>query len=247
MRVRAGNDPSTNTDGVTFSFVESATGDYRDTIVWARTFGPTSGLGEFGFPNLDPGLVQSTTWTAGDDRTFSVDLAVLPLAEGGRLNLLPALNTHRFLDVLVPGETGIDFIRLTLELATCNGLDATIIGTRRDDLLIGTSGADVIVGLGGDDVIYGLGGNDVLCGGGGNDVLLGGNGNDRLFGEAGRDTLFGEAGNDRLSGGEDDDYLNGGGGDDVLRGGTERDVCDGGPESTGDTGHVSCESIINVP
>ena len=60
----------------------------------------------------------------------------------------------------------------------CDDLDATIVGTPRDDVLRGTPDADVMVGRGGNDTIRGLAGDDVICGGEGNDVLLGGDGND---------------------------------------------------------------------
>ncbi len=54
---------------------------------------------------------------------------------------------------------------------TCNGLNATIIGTEGDDTLNGTWRDDVIVGLGGNDVINGASGNDTICGGTGNDTI----------------------------------------------------------------------------
>ncbi len=65
---------------------------------------------------------------------------------------------------------------------TCDGLTATIVGTKHRDTLTGTSGPDVIVGLGGNDTIKGLAGDDVICAGRGADDLLGGKGDDRLFG-----------------------------------------------------------------
>ena len=71
---------------------------------------------------------------------------------------------------------------------SCNGLDATVIGTSNADTLVGTSGRDVIVGLGGADHIDGRGGNDVICGGGGNDTISGGAGNDYITGNGGVDT-----------------------------------------------------------
>jgi Ca2+-binding RTX toxin-like protein len=92
----------------------------------------------------------------------------------------------------------------------CFGRKATIVGTRKAEVIKGTARADVIVGLGGGDTIKGLGGADYICGGRGNDKLIGGSaadvlsgdaGNDALIGGAGIDHLYGEAGTDTLSGG----------------------------------------------
>jgi uncharacterized delta-60 repeat protein len=64
--------------------------------------------------------------------------------------------------------------------ARCFGRPATIVGTRRRDVLVGTRHRDVIVGLGGNDTIRGRGGNDLICGGPGNDFILGGSGRNRI-------------------------------------------------------------------
>jgi uncharacterized delta-60 repeat protein len=92
---------------------------------------------------------------------------------------------------------------------TCNGLDATRVGTDAADTLngrqmrrpIGASmkvldRADVILGLGGSDTINGLDGNDTLCGGPGQDTLSGGEGDDTLIGDLGTDQLDGGPGTD---------------------------------------------------
>jgi pimeloyl-ACP methyl ester carboxylesterase len=136
---------------------------------------------------------------------------------------------------------------------TCNGLEATIVGTDSGDNLLGTAGNDVIAGLGGNDRIDGAGGDDVICGGDGDDLLFGGDGNDRLYGEAGDDDLRGDAGNDRLDGGDGNDSLRGGDGDDVLIGGTGDDgmlgqdgldACEG---SSGiDSADSACETRANL-
>jgi Ca2+-binding RTX toxin-like protein len=124
-------------------------------------------------------------------------------------------------------------------LATCNGLQPTIVGTDGDDVLIGTSGPDVIMGLDGNDIIHGMGDVDTLCGGPGDDYIDGGEpgaghyqnnaGADWINGGKGNDELhtadyvtqpsesviFGDGGNDRIylwSGG----YGNGNGGNDHL-------------------------------
>lgn len=64
--------------------------------------------------------------------------------------------------------------------ARCFGRPATIVGTRRRDVLVGTPHRDVIVGLGGNDTIHGRDGNDLICGGPGKDFILGGPGRNRV-------------------------------------------------------------------
>ncbi|MEM8925192.1 MAG: hypothetical protein AAGD35_16940 [Actinomycetota bacterium] len=123
---------------------------------------------------------------------------------------------------------------------TCNGLEATIVGTAGDDVIEGTSAADVIVTLDGDDIVVSGAGADVICLGDGDDTAVTGRGVDTVFGEAGNDTIIGNAGNDVLSGGDGDDVIfgrddrdtiNGDAGDDILRGGRGRDTIDGGPDT----------------
>lgn len=94
----------------------------------------------------------------------------------------------------------------------CFGKRATIVGTRRADVLNGTSRPDVIVGLSGNDVIRGRGGDDRICGGKGNDALVGAGGVDLLTGEDGKDSLAGGGAFDTLIGGPGGDTLNGGSG-----------------------------------
>jgi Ca2+-binding RTX toxin-like protein len=131
---------------------------------------------------------------------------------------------------------------------TCDGQQATIVGTEHGDRITGTDGRDVIHGLGGDDTIYARAGGDIVCGGEGSDSMRGGDGADKMRGGTGLDVLFGGAGNDDVDGesgtdlveglrgndtlvgevvegGEGDDYLitpegtlRGGPGDDVIRG-----------------------------
>lgn len=110
--------------------------------------------------------------------------------------------------------------------ATCQGTQATIVGTDGPDNLTGTPGRDVVAGLGGNDRINGAGGNDLICGDAGNDTLLGGVGNDSLFGGTGKDKLNGGAGRDRL---------NGGPGKDSCKGGPRRDTA------------KRCERLSSIP
>jgi Ca2+-binding RTX toxin-like protein len=100
---------------------------------------------------------------------------------------------------------------------TCDGLEATIVGTQGDDMLDGTAGNDVIAGLGGDDTITGGLGDDVICGGSGDDTIAGQGDDDRLFGEQGNDVLDGgEGGCCFVPTNTGDDLLHGGPGDDEL-------------------------------
>ena len=99
---------------------------------------------------------------------------------------------------------------------TCDGLEATIVGTQGADNLLGTPGPDVIVGLGGDDTINGDAGDDVICGGSGDDSVSGGDGNDRLFGDQGNDYVDGGVGGCCGPGNGGDDVLFGGPGTDDL-------------------------------
>jgi Ca2+-binding RTX toxin-like protein len=103
---------------------------------------------------------------------------------------------------------------------TCAGKPATILGTKKKDVLTGTGRADVITGLGGADRIRGLGKGDRICGG---------------------------KGKDRLNGGKGNDLLNGGKGKDRLNGGPgKRDRCAGGPGKN-DKATASCEREVGVP
>lgn len=121
-----------------------------------------------------------------------------------------------------------DLPDVDLNLPTCNGHVATIVGTPGDDVLIGSPLADVIVGLGGNDRIEGRQGNDIICGGDGNDRIFGGAGHDVLLGNAGKDRLFGSYGKDDLFGGGNADILKGGDQKDVLMGQRGADKLFGG-------------------
>jgi len=118
-----------------------------------------------------------------------------------------------------------------LKPAACASLNLTNIaygtGTAANDLVLGTAGGDSLSGDDGDDCLVGGGGDDTLDGKKGNDILLGGPGNDDLRGLQGDDVLYGEEG------------------DDSLNGGPDIDVCNGGPGT--DTGHSSCESVVDIP
>jgi Ca2+-binding RTX toxin-like protein len=87
---------------------------------------------------------------------------------------------------------------------------ATIIGTKKKDMLNGTTNDDLMSAGLGDDVVNGDAGNDQLYGEGGNDTINGGLGDDLLDGGIGKDALFGGAGRDRLEGGIGNDSIDGG-------------------------------------
>ena len=112
---------------------------------------------------------------------------------------------------------------------TCDGREATIVGTSAAETIRGTSGADVIVALGGNDVIYGLAGNDIICGNAGQDTIYGGNGRDVIRGGFGADELRGNLGNDLLDGGPGADTAFGGFGADIIHGRSGHDKLYGGP------------------
>jgi Ca2+-binding RTX toxin-like protein len=113
---------------------------------------------------------------------------------------------------------------------TCQGLQATIIGTPGNDALYGTEGNDIINGLGGNDGILGYGGDDIICGGDGDDHIIGYGGDDIIYGESGLDSLYGSSGNDTLYGGDGSDRLVGNVGYDALYGDDGVDFLDGGSE-----------------
>ncbi len=99
---------------------------------------------------------------------------------------------------------------------TCQGREATIIGTPAADTLRGTTSDDVIVAFEGDDTILAGNGDDVVCAGTGNDTVEGANGNDVLVGGPGDDDVRGGNGDDTLEGGAGEDLLDGGRGQNTV-------------------------------
>jgi hypothetical protein len=122
----------------------------------------------------------------------------------------------------------------------CQGKVATIVGTKKDDVLRGTRRADVIVAKRGSDTIIARGGNDIICAGGGADVVRAGAGRDKVSGGAGADVLAGGTGPDVLRGLAGNDIITGGDGDDTVDGGLGFDTCEQGA-GTGKV--VNCEKI----
>lgn len=130
-----------------------------------------------------------------------------PDDEQRRLPQPPVLEALRRVDALVThGATvrspaGSPAVAGRRARARCLGERATLVGTRRADVLRGTRGRDVIVGLGGDDRIVARGGRDLVCGNGGGDTVDLGGGADGVDGGAGQDLLIGGPGDDRVGGG----------------------------------------------
>ena len=114
LTVRASTANGIETDGIFLSFVDSFTTDFAEAVVWGRSFGPyLNPPASSPFTESDPtGLIGG--WTAGRQATIQLDLAALPLASGGTLNIIPWLNSHRFLDVSVGDETAVDYMRLSI-------------------------------------------------------------------------------------------------------------------------------------
>jgi hypothetical protein len=89
--------------------------------------------------------------------------------------------------------------------ATCQGQQASQVGTAGNDVITGTGGNDVIAALAGNDKVSGLSGKDLICGGAGKDTLNGGGGKDTLLGQGGKDKLRGAGAKDICKGGKGND------------------------------------------
>jgi len=114
FRVRGGISPGVDTDGIILSFVDGDTTVWSDDIAWSRSFGQLSVGGSI-LQAPDPGLLTTGIWAPGSEDFMSLDLAALPLADGGILNVIPLLNNHGFVDITVSDDTIADFFRLELE------------------------------------------------------------------------------------------------------------------------------------
>lgn len=120
FRVRGGPVASTgvSTDAIILAFYGATSMSFGDSIAYARTFGVFGGGGN-AVPDPDPGLITpGIVWSPGLEGLVVLDLAALTLAGGGTLNLLPDINSHGFLDVLVDDDSLVDFYRLTFEASS---------------------------------------------------------------------------------------------------------------------------------
>jgi Ca2+-binding RTX toxin-like protein len=135
-----------------------------------------------------------------------------------------------------------------VDIPTCDGHQATCVGTDGHDLILGSDGNDVIVAGAGNDLVHADAADDIVCGGPGDDSLFGARGLDTLYGESGNDWLFGAADPNNLYGGEGDydvlwggpsmlDYLEGGSG--------THDVCMLQGDN-GDYDTYTCNTAIRV-
>lgn len=114
FRVRGGFEPGVDGDGIIVSFVDATTTDWNDVIVWRRNFGTFGGGGSI-FADPDPGLATpGSVWNSNSVALLSLDLAAMPLSDGGTLDLIPLINEHGFIDVSVGDDSVADFFRLDL-------------------------------------------------------------------------------------------------------------------------------------
>lgn len=174
------------------------------------------------------GLAASTGGTLSLDSTLD-DVSNTRQGDSGDLGL--------FFLVQQAGAPPPSVCNDDLGTQTCQGHQATIVGTDGDDRLKGTNGDDVIVGLKGNDKIDGRRGADIICGNQGDDKIDGKGGDDILDGGPGNDDIRGGKGKDHIIGGIGDDKLRGGGGSDILDGGPGDDDCKDDPGSL----FIDCE------
>jgi Ca2+-binding RTX toxin-like protein len=133
-----------------------------------------------------------------------------------RLTALAALLAAAALVAVVPG-------RAEARTFFCKGEEATIVGTRRADVLIGTDGDDVIVARKGADVVFAGEGDDLICTGAGDDIVFAGPGTDLVYVQSGDDYVYGGPGYDRMWGGAGDDLIEGGPGKTMASGNKHND------------------------
>ena len=153
-------------------------------------------------PSVSSGDISSTMARLWGDPTGSRIDRVLILTEETAFNgTMPARPQGS-------AENGITFFASA-------GLNDTITGSARDEIIYGGKGVDTISGGAG---------NDLLSGGDQDDTLYGDQGADVLVGGTGVDTLRGGEGNDELRGGAQADWLVGDAGDDFIRAGDQSDT-----------------------
>jgi hypothetical protein len=118
-------------DGIRLGFTDAYTPAWDHGLVVKRTFGDSP-------YNDDPGVfVLGRPWGGGtgegvtDERTLVLDLADVGRPGVPRVNLIPGLNSHGFLDVNVEDDSAADFYRLTLTTASIAKAFAT--GPWRED------------------------------------------------------------------------------------------------------------------
>ncbi|MCA9753486.1 MAG: T9SS type A sorting domain-containing protein [Gemmatimonadetes bacterium] len=130
IRIRGGLDSGVINDGIFLSFVDSPLDVYHDEVAWRRSFGPVAATLP-AYPQADPGLLGA--WAAGDEVTLTLNLASLPTATGGTVNLVPMIASRGFLDVNVSDDSGVDYAVLH---ATPPATDAPSVAGASPDLEI---------------------------------------------------------------------------------------------------------------
>lgn len=106
IRVRGNGSSLNQNDSIGLFFVDSQ-GVLLPVASWGRSFGTR---------NDDPGLTNDV-WGLGQDRTFSFNLANLPLNPSNTVsssNLLPVMNSLGFLDIGIQDDTEVDYVELKL-------------------------------------------------------------------------------------------------------------------------------------
>lgn len=91
-------------DAMHLLFVDATTPEWVEARAWARYLG-----------ELRSDLGLGSGWGPGEDATFVLPLGALPTADGSTFDLIPQLNDHGFLDVVVVDDTAVDYMILTLE------------------------------------------------------------------------------------------------------------------------------------
>jgi hypothetical protein len=117
FRARPVGDGLASNDSFGLGFRDATTCVYLpSTLSWGRYLGPG---------NPDPGL-QGTLWNATPigtgGRLFTLDLSALPNPTGIK-NLVPDLETRRFLDFVIQDDTEVDYAELTVTHQPCHTVD----------------------------------------------------------------------------------------------------------------------------
>lgn len=93
-------------DEIILLFTDAQSQSQDDALRWLRHFGLLDGV-----PGL---LLADATWSHGSDKTLTLDLSALPMADGSSLNLLPEMAVKGFLDVGIGDDTLVDYYVLTI-------------------------------------------------------------------------------------------------------------------------------------
>ena len=124
FHVKALGEGHPDTDAVGLLFADGETLGWDDGLVWGSGLGP-----------LKENLGLGSGWVFNEDHIFTLSLSALPLGGGATFDILPELNQHQFLDMVVQDDTAVDYFKLTLVtvpepsfLVTGSGLFLTGMG-----------------------------------------------------------------------------------------------------------------------